>query len=37
MLKSSLCDYTDVYIHVKGIVFPNPAVTGAVTNNVDKK
>ena len=37
MLKSSLCDYTDVYIHVKGIVVPNPAVTGAVANNVDKK
>ena len=38
MLKSSLCDYSDVYIHVKGtIAIPNIPAAGAATNNIDKK
>ena len=37
MLKSSLCDYSDAYIHVKGtITIPN-TVTAAATNNRNKK
>ena len=38
MLKSSLCDYSDVYILVKGtITVNNTAATGADANNTNKK
>ena len=38
MLKSSLCDYSDAYILVKGtITVSNTAAEGAAANNVDKK
>ena len=38
MLRSSLCDYSDAYILVKGnITVNNNAVAGAVANNIDKK
>ena len=38
MLKSSLCDYSDGYIHVKGaLIVANTAMAAAATNNVDKK
>ena len=38
MLKSSLCDYSDAYILVKGpITVPNTAAADADTNNADKK
>ena len=38
MLKSSLCDYSDVYILVKGnITVNNTAAEGADENNTNKK
>ena len=38
MLKSSLCDYSDVYIFVKGtIAVNNIAATGTDANNANKK
>ena len=38
MLKSSLCDYSDAYIHVKGtITVNNTAAEGAAANNNNKK
>ena len=38
MLKSSLCDYSDAYILVKGTISVNNiAAQGAVANNTNKK
>ena len=38
MLKSSLCDYIDACILVKGtITVPNTAAAGAAADNVNKK
>ena len=38
MLKSSLCDYSDAYILVKGtITVNNTAAQGAAANNINKK
>ena len=38
MLKSSLCDYSDAYIFVKGIIsVNNNAAAGAAANNTNKK
>ena len=38
MLRSSLCDYSDAYILVKGnILVNNTAADGAAANNADKK
>ena len=38
MLKSSLCDYSDAYTLVKGIItVNNTAVAGAAVNNANKK
>ena len=38
MLKSSLCDYSNAYIHVKGtICVNNTAAAGADANNTNKK
>ena len=38
MLKSSLCDYSDAYILVKGIIsINNTAAQGAAANNTNKK
>ena len=38
MLRSSLCDYSDAYILVKGnITVNNTAADGAAANNTDKK
>ena len=38
MVKSSLCDYSDAYILVKGtITVNNTAAQGAAANNIDKK
>ena len=38
MLKSSLCDYTDAYIIVKGTIsVNNTAAQGAAANNTNKK
>ena len=38
MLKSSLCDYSDAYIFVKGsISVNNTAATGAAVNNTNKE
>ena len=38
MLKSSLCDNSDAYIHVKGIItVNNSAVAPAAANNADRK
>ena len=38
MLKSSLCDYSDAYILVKGTIsINNTAAQGAAANNTDKK
>ena len=38
MLKSSLCDYSDAYILVKGTIsINNTAAQGAVANNINKK
>ena len=37
MIRSSLCDYSDAYMHVKEtITIPNTAATGADANNADK-
>ena len=37
MLRSSLCDYSDAYILVKGNVTVNNTVAGAATNNTNKR
>ena len=38
MLKSSLCDYSDAYIIVKGTITVNStAADGAAANNINKK
>ena len=38
MLSSSLCDYSDAYILVKGNIMVNDTATkGAAANNVNKK
>ena len=38
MLKSSLCDYSDAYIHVRGtITVNNTTAEGAAANNSNKK
>ena len=37
MLKSSLCDYSDAYILVKGIISVNNTAAGAAVNNTNKK
>ena len=38
MVKSSLCDYSDAYILVKGtITVNNTAAQGAAANNIDRK
>ena len=37
MLRSSLCDYSDAYILVKGNITVNPGDVGAVANNTNKK
>ena len=38
MLRSSLCDYSDVYILVKGTITVNSiAAAGAAANNINKK
>ena len=38
MLRSSLCDYSDAYILVKGsITVNNTASAGAAVNNTNKK
>ena len=38
MLNSSLCDYNDAYILVKGtITVPNTIIAGAAANNTSKK
>ena len=38
MLKSSLCDYSDAYILVKGTIsVNNTAAAGAAENNINKK
>ena len=38
MLKSSLCDYSDAYVLVKGtITVPNTAAADAYANNTNKK
>ena len=38
MLKSSLCDYSDAYILVKGTInVTNTAAQGAAANNTNKK
>ena len=37
-IKSSLCDYSDSYILVKGnIIVPNTAATGAAINNTNRE
>ena len=37
MLRSSLCDYSDAYILVKGNKTVNNTAAGAVANNTNKK
>ena len=38
MIKSNLCDYSDLYILVKGtITVPNTATIGVDVNNANKK
>ena len=38
MMRSNLCDYSDLYILVKGtIIVPNTAATGAAVNKEKKK
>ena len=38
MIRLSLCDYSDVYILVKGnITVPNKAAAGVAVNNINKK
>ena len=38
MIKSNLCDYSDVYIFVKGIITAsNKAASGTAINNTNEK
>ena len=37
MLRSSLCDYSDAYILVKGNITVNNTAAGAAANNTNKK
>ena len=38
MIRSSLCGYSDAYLHVKGTIpIPNLATAGAAANNANKK
>ena len=38
IIRSSLCDYSDAYIFVKGtITVPNTVAAGAAVNNANKK
>ena len=38
MIRSSLCDYSDAYIHVKAtITIPNTAAAGLIKCNANKK
>ena len=38
MIRSSLCDYSDAYLHVKGTIsIPNLAAADAAANNANKK
>ena len=37
MLKSSLCDYSDAYVHVKGAITVNNTAAAANNNNTNKK
>ena len=38
MIRSNLCDYSEVYILLKGtITVPNTAAAGAAVNNTNKK
>ena len=37
MLRSSLCDYSDAYILVKGSITVNNTAAGAAANNTNKK
>ena len=38
MIRSNLCDYSDVYIHVKGIItVPNTSTQRAAPNNRNKE
>ena len=37
MLRSSLCDYSDAYIHVKGTITVNTAAAPAAANNTNEK
>ena len=38
MIRSSICDYNDAYILVKGtIIVPNMPAIGTVLNNTNKK
>ena len=38
MIRSSLCDYSDAYILVKGtMIVPNTAAEGTAVNNTNKK
>ena len=37
MLKSSLCDYSDAYVLVKGTISVNNTAAAASANNTDKK
>ena len=38
MLKSSLCDYSDAYIHAKGTIsVNNTTAQGAAANNTNKR
>ena len=37
MLRSSLCDYSNAYILVKGNITPSNTAAAAAANNVNKK
>ena len=38
MIRSSLCDYSDAYLHAKGTIsIPNLAAADAAANNANKK
>ena len=37
MIKSSLCDYSDAYIHVQGTITVSNTGAGAAPNNRNKK
>ena len=37
MLKTSLCDYSDAYILVRGTISVTNTAAGAVANNINKK